>query len=339
MTDNILLTFLGSEREAIPYRKEIKHLTGSTNAAVLLQQMLFNYARKACKPFYKFKTPCGHPLYTLEDSWLEELGFTLGEYDGAIKLIGTEAKSRAELDDHLKSKDVNKCVIYYIDRNNGNITWYYINQKAVKALCKEAHKLVQERALRREESQLPVVDPLTSQVVDSKGNGKITEADGNFQEPDGKLPFPLLPKNTTKNKNKPKAKFYQNKVHEVNVKTKPPLKGRNPAQTTMWGNAVTLPIDFEVENDIIEDAENLGYERVDIQDESRKFKDYYLTGKGAKITHYNWNSLFLNNWLTNSYRYGYIKRHGKFINGINASKSRAEIVREQLAPGMFDDVI
>src|SRR4051812_26052741 len=121
---NDILTIFADEQETIPYRKMVRKVTGSINSAILLQQMCYNWHRSSRDGvFYKFKEACGNSLYNVEDSWLEELGFSRNEYDTALKLIGTKAKTRDDIPRLLRESGVQYCVVYYKDRNN--ITWFY----------------------------------------------------------------------------------------------------------------------------------------------------------------------------------------------------------------------
>lgn len=83
---------LNDTGRGIPYRPVLRALTGSINAAILLQQIVFHWVNKGHKPFYKFvEPPQGeHELYNEGDSWLEEIGFTSDEYKHALNLISTK---------------------------------------------------------------------------------------------------------------------------------------------------------------------------------------------------------------------------------------------------------
>lgn len=84
---------LRDDKTVINYRPSLNKLTGSVTATILLQQIIFRWKEEA---FYKFKAPCTHRLYRKGDSWIEELGFTLKEFDGAVsklkssKLVSTK---------------------------------------------------------------------------------------------------------------------------------------------------------------------------------------------------------------------------------------------------------
>ena len=76
-----------SQNHTLLYRKEFKELLGSTNAAILLGQLIY-WHFKAGGEFYKFKEPNEkHPSYKKGDSWCEELGFTTSELKTATQKI------------------------------------------------------------------------------------------------------------------------------------------------------------------------------------------------------------------------------------------------------------
>lgn len=91
-----LLSGLESENHTLVlYHPILKQLTGDTNAAILLRQILFYAKLKEGQPFFKFVEPCDHPLYRIGDSWTESLSFSRDEYYSAIKKIGTYVKRQA----------------------------------------------------------------------------------------------------------------------------------------------------------------------------------------------------------------------------------------------------
>jgi hypothetical protein len=74
---------------AIPYIPAIRMLTGSTNAAILFQQLNFRFEKKP-SGFYKFQSPPAQPhdKYRAGDSWTEELMFSKEEFRTAFDKIG-----------------------------------------------------------------------------------------------------------------------------------------------------------------------------------------------------------------------------------------------------------
>lgn len=108
---------------ALPsYRPAFKRMTGSTNAAILLQQLYFWFRSSGYQPYYKFKEPCDHERYRKGDSWCEELEFSRYEFDGAIKKIRAVKVKSGD-----KKRDVYKdaVVVYWTDKHN--VTWYDMN--------------------------------------------------------------------------------------------------------------------------------------------------------------------------------------------------------------------
>ncbi|MEG1728174.1 MAG: hypothetical protein RR280_01340 [Bacteroidaceae bacterium] len=99
------------------YKPEYKQKLGSLPAAVLLSQMLYWWEVSGYGTFYKFKSPCKHKLYRNGDSWCEELGLTIREFDTALaKLV---------------SKD-----LLNIRRDFSNATWYSFKKDQLLAfLC------------------------------------------------------------------------------------------------------------------------------------------------------------------------------------------------------------
>ena len=91
-----LLTMLKEDGKIVLYRPRLSRMVGTTSA-ILLQQMYYRYNGK---PFYKLKAPCSSRLYTVGDSWCEELGFLSGEFDTALRRISTKCtkgKNKTEL--------------------------------------------------------------------------------------------------------------------------------------------------------------------------------------------------------------------------------------------------
>lgn len=141
-TQTALLTMLKEDGKIILYRPRISHIVG-TASAILLQQIFYRYNGK---PFYKFKSPCQSHMYKDGDSWCEELGFLPGEFDTALRHIGTKCKKGKSKTDLLATcpdiptpvetetkKQYMKrlgvalkyLVVYWTD--SSHVTWYSIN--------------------------------------------------------------------------------------------------------------------------------------------------------------------------------------------------------------------
>ncbi len=80
-----ILGLIAEDKDLIVYRKSLRALAGSVTATILLQQMIFRMKKK--DHIYKFKTPCDYELYRVGDSWIEELGFSIREFDTALKMM------------------------------------------------------------------------------------------------------------------------------------------------------------------------------------------------------------------------------------------------------------
>jgi hypothetical protein len=126
------LELLAEDRELITYRKSLRRLAGSVTATILLQQIMYWSKRTSGQPFYKFKEPCEHELYQDGDSWTEELGFSPGEFDTAIKAIGTKLAGGQKPEEIVTDlngpleEQVKHLVIYWIDIQRR--TWYMLNR-------------------------------------------------------------------------------------------------------------------------------------------------------------------------------------------------------------------
>lgn len=116
--ENQLLDLLSNDRRQIVYRPEWREMTGSVLGAIMLQQVFWRWDKNDDKPFYKFKMPCGHPLYREGDSWTEELGFSKREIENSLKQIGQKLKDGTE-----RKNDVFLWYWTTVDRR----TFYHIN--------------------------------------------------------------------------------------------------------------------------------------------------------------------------------------------------------------------
>ena len=73
--------------KAIPYRPSIAKITGSVHSAILLTQIMYWCDKSRKGEFYKFAKPCSHKQYSAGDSFCEELGFTISEFNSACKKL------------------------------------------------------------------------------------------------------------------------------------------------------------------------------------------------------------------------------------------------------------
>ena len=87
--DKTVIQRIKSQKPLIYYPLTAK-LTGSIISAILLEQILYWWERNGNQPFYKFRKPC--KASRPGDSWVEELGFTITEFDNARNIIATKIK-------------------------------------------------------------------------------------------------------------------------------------------------------------------------------------------------------------------------------------------------------
>jgi hypothetical protein len=135
----MILDVLKRDRNILIYRPELNQITGSVTATILLQQIIYRYDNKS---FYKFRAPCEHSLYKPGDSWIEELGFTIYEFDNALSKISTKVKKG---DDLTKIKTP----IYHwttIDRT----TYYAVNIQVLTNLLESVY-VNEESAFTKED--------------------------------------------------------------------------------------------------------------------------------------------------------------------------------------------
>jgi hypothetical protein len=136
-SDSLVLALRGEG--AIPYWPGYKPLVGSTNAAILLQQIIFRFMSTRPEPFYKFKEPCNHELYREGDSWCEELRFSAEEFDSALKRIGTKITTGVSKAQAFENDDPTGLIIYWTDTNR--MTWYTVNVGLADKLLSTAYLL------------------------------------------------------------------------------------------------------------------------------------------------------------------------------------------------------
>lgn len=152
-----LIDILAEDNDLIPYRKSLRQLTGSVTSAILLQQIIHRAKCKHWEPFYKFKSSCGHKLYQDGDSWTEELGFSIKEFDTAIGKIGTKATRDRDKLALMNGDKVQNIVTYWTD--SSRVTWYYINKGLLAKLLKGIYQLNAESAFSKiTKGHLPITE-------------------------------------------------------------------------------------------------------------------------------------------------------------------------------------
>lgn len=115
----LLFDYLADDKSVICYRPQLNQITGSVLSTILLQQIMYWYKQNNFKPFYKFKSPCQHRYYKPGDSWLEETGFSLYEFNSAIQKIGIKITKEN------RGKAHNFLIEYW--KTVDNITYFQVN--------------------------------------------------------------------------------------------------------------------------------------------------------------------------------------------------------------------
>jgi hypothetical protein len=111
----------------VMYRPEVAvALEGDVLAACLLERVRYWYDKMNGQPFFKFASPCDHPLYKEGDSWTEELGITENQFRHARKKIAKQVKKQTS------GEGIPSPIAYWRDRQNR--VFYVFIQSAYDAL-------------------------------------------------------------------------------------------------------------------------------------------------------------------------------------------------------------
>ena len=141
---NAILSVIGKDSTIIPYRRELAVLTGTTNSAILLGQLLYWYEKMGRKPFFKYKEPPQRKddetddqyyervyPYKEGDSWTEELYFSKREFDTALSNIAHN-RTKGLTEKEIKDQPFRQYIHFWTTRDR--LTYYDI--KEPKALSK-----------------------------------------------------------------------------------------------------------------------------------------------------------------------------------------------------------
>lgn len=294
----------------------VSKIIGSVTASVFLQQVIFRWMNKGRRPFYKFNKPCKHVLYKPFDSWVEELGMGETEFETSRDIVATRVKRLSEVKELLTSNEVKHCIIYI---TVNNVTTYYVNSAACNKLLQDASSLRNseiEARLAFENS--PMSKPDIQNVETRQSWTKDNTKDNNSSSTQEFL----------EEKTEEVPKVIQTKIKYETVTPKP----KNPNEK----NGITMPLDFGKNLSIIDDAQELGYDRQDVEDELKKYTYYYTAGKGRGLKIVDWTYKFLYIWLTNNYQKGFLKRNGKKYQS-SASDERVDRIKELTNPDFFSE--
>jgi DnaD/phage-associated family protein len=163
-----LLKLLADDRRSITYRPRLNRVTGSVNATILFQQVLFRWEHNEGKPFYKFAAPAKDSKHYREgDSWQEEIGFTRGEFEGARKKIATAVEKGQSKDELLKEH----AIVYW--RDHQNLTWYDLNPALIEAMIAEAYTDA-EKLQSGTDATIPIAENQQSRLQESSNLSDAT---------------------------------------------------------------------------------------------------------------------------------------------------------------------
>ncbi len=178
---DFIIDILAEDKDLITYRKSLREVAGSVTATILLQQIIFR--SKGKEKFYKFKASCNHAMYKEGDSWIDELGFSIKEFDNAIKRIGTKITQKISRSNILNKTDATGIVLYWTDSDR--VTWYQLNRDLLGKLLKRIYQVSDQRAFSKvTKGHLPLVTETTTETTTENmpqgGDGDFSDL---FPEP------------------------------------------------------------------------------------------------------------------------------------------------------------
>ncbi len=108
------------------YRPMLNDTTGSVNATLLLNQIVYLWQKNGKRPFHMFMEPCpGNPLYRKGISWTEMMGFGSFEFRAALEKIARKSAA-GSLQQTLYTAEETRPVIFWTDR--ARLTWYDVDE-------------------------------------------------------------------------------------------------------------------------------------------------------------------------------------------------------------------
>lgn len=128
----------GFFKRSVPYFKDLRKLTGSVTASILMSQLEYWFEDK--NEFYKFLEPAeGNPQYKPGDSWCESLAFSKDEFRAAFDRIGIRYPSKTKFlitdpkEIFINEDGDEKFYCSYFDKVRG-LTYYFRNPKTDELL-------------------------------------------------------------------------------------------------------------------------------------------------------------------------------------------------------------
>lgn len=171
MANNALLTLFGDDKDVILYRRRLNQITGSVTASILLQQVYHRWKANKYKPFYKFTAPCSHSAYREGDSWIEELGFTPAEFEGARNRLAAKLTRKATAEKDKGQIVAENMIVYWTDADRK--TWYEVNAELLSSKLTEIYN--DEIAIRQNTEYVNEEKPITRKSVKVGLSGTETQ--------------------------------------------------------------------------------------------------------------------------------------------------------------------
>lgn len=152
-------------------RHDLHKLTGSLNSALFLSQVAFWWYANGRRPFYKFNSPCPHPLCREGDTWADELPLGKDAFGRARRQVAAKITTGSSKNDARQSA----LVLYWTDSNR--VTWYELNEALLVKWIKA--RLGVDKSAPKEEKQIYLESGESSGTSSSE---QTTEVMGNDWE-------------------------------------------------------------------------------------------------------------------------------------------------------------
>jgi len=113
------LVKVAEDTNFIKYRASWSSAGIGVMSCIFLQALIGRFRQKK-GAFFKFNEPCDHPTYRDGDSWTEELGMTIYEFNSARKRISAKVKAK-------DAPGLSGSLVEFW-KDSDNKTWYRINE-------------------------------------------------------------------------------------------------------------------------------------------------------------------------------------------------------------------
>ena len=172
------LSIIGKDATIVPYRRELAILTGTTNSAILLSQILYWAEKMGNEPFFKYKEPPQQKEgesdeeyfervspYKEGDSWTEELYFTKEEFDSSLSRIAHN-KNKGMTEEEYKTYPIKRCIHYWTTRDRK--TYYEIKEPEILSKLINSIFLNKKFQFRKAgNSNLDIIQRLLTDIIET----------------------------------------------------------------------------------------------------------------------------------------------------------------------------